>query len=123
MKLHFKDDKIVGYILLAVGVAMIFLSIYLMYTVFTGVSAPPAVFNLSDISLPGQEGSSIVLMSGEDLSRLASMGAWLTLMFFVLYAGGKIASLGISLVKEIKAVVKLKEPKQYSTPTQEEKPK
>lgn len=108
--MKFKDEKVVGYILLAVGVAMIFLSVYLMFNVFTGASAAPSLFNFSDISfsIPQPEGTSetVQIISGQDMNRMVAMGFWYLLMFFVLYAGGKIASLGVNLIREIRAEVK-----------------
>ncbi len=38
MKLKMNDEKIVGYILIAIGIAMIFFSVYEMVRVFTGAS-------------------------------------------------------------------------------------
>jgi hypothetical protein len=107
MKWKMKDEKIVGYILLAIGIVMIFLSVYLMVQVFTGASRPPNLFNFSDIRLtmPGETESSL-LISGEELNKLVAMVFWYLLMFFIVYAGGKIASLGVSLIREVKVEVK-----------------
>ncbi len=108
--MRFKDEKVVGYILLAVGVLMIFFSVYSMFVVFTGASAPPSLFNFSDVSLsvPQPEGGSetMQIVSGQDMNRMADMGTWYMLMFFVVYAGGKVASLGVNLLKEIRVEVK-----------------
>jgi len=108
--MKFKDEKVVGYILLAVGVAMIFFSVYLMFSVFTGASAPPSLFNFSDISFsipqPGGTSETVQIISGQDLSRMVAMGFWYLLMFFVVYAGGRIASLGVNLIREIRVEVK-----------------
>ena len=107
MKLKMKDEKVVGYVLLAIGIAMIFFSVYQMVQVFTGASPPPNLFNFSDIRLtmPGETESSL-LISGEELNKLAAMVFWYMLMFFVMYAGGKIASLGVNMIREIKVEVK-----------------
>jgi len=107
MKLKMKDEKIVGYVLLAIGIAMIFFSVYQMVQVFTGASPPPNLFNFSDIRLtmPGETESSL-LISGEELNKLAAMVFWYMLMFFIMYAGGKIASLGVNMIREIKVEVK-----------------
>jgi len=104
-----ESEKVVGYVLLTVGVAMIFVSVYLMYNVFTGVSSPPVLVHFSDISIPvpsPEEAGSISIVSGEDLSKIVAMGFWYILMFFIMWAGGKLASLGVSLVKETKVEVK-----------------
>lgn len=104
-----ESEKVVGYALLTVGVAMIFVSVYLMYNVFTGVSSPPVLVHFSDISMPAPspgEAESISIVSGEDLSKIVAMGFWYILMFFIMWAGGKLASLGVSLIKETRVEVK-----------------
>ena len=104
------NEKVVGYVLLAVGVVMIFFSVYLMFNVFTGASAPPSLFNFSDVSfpIPQPDGTSetVHIISGQDMNRMAAMGFWYMLMFFIAYAGGKVASLGVNLIKEIRVEVK-----------------
>jgi len=108
--MKFKDEKVVGYILLAVGVAMIFSSVFLMFNVFTGASAPPKLFNFSDISFsipqPGGASETVEIISGQDMNRIVAMGFWYLLMFFIMFAGGKIASLGVNLIREIRVEVK-----------------
>lgn len=102
-----KDEKIVGYILLATGLILIFFSIYQMMSVFTGASPPPKLFNFSDIYFPAGGGSEpMLMMLGEELNRLAAMGFWYILMFFIMWAGGKVASLGVNLIREIRVEVK-----------------
>jgi len=110
MKLKIEGEKAVGYALLAVGVSMIFVSVYLMFGVFTGASIPPLLFRFSDISFPVQGGTqTIKIISGEDMNRMVAMGFWYILMFFVMWSGGKVASLGVSLIKEIKVEAKSRE--------------
>ncbi|MCP8307777.1 MAG: hypothetical protein H3Z52_02710 [archaeon] len=94
--MELKHDKVIGYILLAVGVVMIFLSVYFMFSVFSGATAPPRLFNFPDISMA----------PGEEINKILDMGFWYLLMFFIMIAGGKIASLGVSLIREIKVEVK-----------------
>ena len=108
--MKFKDEKVVGYILLAVGVVMIFLSVYLMFNVFTGASTPPSLFDFSDVSFPilqpGGTSETVQVISGQDMNRMAAMGFWYMLMFFIAYAGGKVASLGVNLIRKIRVEVK-----------------
>lgn len=100
-------EKAVGYGLLAVGVGMIFVSVFLMLSVFTGASAPPLLFHFSDIFFRVSEGSDPVhLVSGEDMNRMVAMGFWYMLMFFVMWSGGRMASLGVGLIKETKVEAK-----------------
>jgi hypothetical protein len=101
---------------------MIFISVYLMFSVFTGASTPPILFHFSDISFPVPGDSETVhLMSGEDMNKIVAMGFWYILMFFVMWSGGRLASLGVSLIKDIK--VEAKAPKQAPNPTLTKDPK
>jgi len=108
--MNFKDEKVVGYILLAVGVVMMFASVYLMFNVFTGGSDPPSLFDFSDVSFPiiqpGGTSETVQIISGQEMNRMADMGFWYMLMFFIVYAGGKVASLGVNLIREIKVELK-----------------
>jgi hypothetical protein len=99
-------SEIVGYVLLVSGLIVIFLSIYGMWAVFSGGSPPPSLFSFSNISIPAGNGQNIVLMSGLELSKPFDIVFWSILMFFIMWAGGKIASLGVNLIREIKVEVK-----------------
>jgi hypothetical protein len=101
-----KHEKIIGYALLTLGVVLLIGSIVEMFTVYNGNASPPNLMSLSDISLPAQDGSNITLIQGTQLSQLPNLFFWFILMSFVLFAGGKIASLGVSMVKDIKVEVK-----------------
>ena len=110
-----KIEKIIGYILLTLGIVLLLFSIFEMITVYTGNASPPNLFNLSDISIPlGQNGTNVSLIQGAQLSQLPNLFFWFILMGFVLLAGGKIASLGVSMIKEIKVEVK----ESTTTPTE-----
>jgi len=112
-----KTEKIIGYALLTLGVILLLFSIFEMVNVYTGNTPPPKLFSLSDISLPlGQDGTSVSLMQGAQLSQLPNLFFWFILMGFVLLAGGKIASLGVSMVKDIK--VEIREPMSAPNETQ-----
>lgn len=99
--MNFKNDKLVGYVLLASGVIVIIFSIIEMIEVFTGSSPPPNLFNFSDISVSGT-----LLVSAQTLDKASGMAAWSALMVFVMWGGGKIASLGVNLLREIKVEIK-----------------
>ncbi len=105
MKLKIEREKVIGYALLAVGVGMIFVSVYMVFSVFMGASSPPLLFDFSDISVLGAE-----IMSGESMNLIVAMAFWYLLMFFVMWSGGKLASLGISLIKEIRVETKAPTP-------------
>jgi hypothetical protein len=62
---------------------------------------PPKLFNFSDISSNGP-----LMISGQDRNKAAAMAFWFVLMAFIMWAGGKIASLGVNLLREIKVEIK-----------------
>jgi hypothetical protein len=107
------NQKILGYVLLGLGLVIIFICGYNAYTVFTGASAPPAVFRIEDVSINVDNNagaaSHIKLISGADASKLINMALWYILMFFLVQVGGKVASLGTQMAKEIKVIVKAKD--------------
>ena len=103
------NEKTVGYALLTVGTAMIFVSVYLMFDVYTGSRNPPVLVHFSDVSLPSLEQiESTPIVTGPELDKMVAMGFWYVLMFFIMWSGGKIASLGVSLIKD--TIVEVKEP-------------
>ena len=116
-----RNEKTVGYVLLAIGVVFLIFSIVEMLMVYSGNSPPPNLISLSDVTMPSQDGSNVTLIQGNQLSQLPNLFFWFVLMFFVLFAGGKIASLGVNMVKDIKVEVKepLFPPKQPKKNNQE----
>jgi hypothetical protein len=101
-----KDEKIIGYVLLILGVVLVFFSVYEMMIVYTGAVSAPNLINLSDISWPMQDGSTSTLMDGAQISQLPNLFFWFILMAFVMLAGGKISQVGVSMIKEVKVQVK-----------------
>lgn len=118
-----EKSKLIGYILLALGVALILFSIAEMFNVYSGSSPPPKLVNFSNITFPAN-GTNITLIQGNQLSQFPNLIFWLLLMWFALLAGGKIASLGVSMVKDIKVEVKepLLTPKETKKTETEEVP-
>ncbi len=105
-----KNEKILGYILLSVGLLFILLAAHNVYTVFTGAGAAPEMFKMEAIEIPAMNNSPVVpLMSGKNFSKLMDLVSWYILMFFFAQAGSKISSLGIQLIKEVKVTVKSKD--------------
>ena len=119
-----RNEKTIGYVLLGIGVMFLIFSIVEMLMVYSGTAPPPNLINLSDITTPALDGSNVTLIQGAQLSQLPNLLFWFVLMFFVLFAGGKIASLGVNMVKDIKVEVREplfppKQPKQKGAPTPE----
>ncbi len=122
-------DKVIGYILLAGGVLMIIVPIFLVAGVLTGKSKPPQVFNFEapsfDIPLSQQQlqiPDSAKVPAGLNLTQSGSQKAkiipddvfnaslnisvYYLLMLFIGSSGSKIAGIGVRLIKDIKVQVK-----------------
>jgi hypothetical protein len=106
-RFKFKNEKVFGYALLVLGIILLLFSICEMINVYYGNSPPPKLFNLQDISLPvGQSGTGVSLIQGSQVSQIANLFFWFILMGFILFAGGKIASLGATMIKDIQVEIK-----------------
>lgn len=129
------SEKIIGYLLLTVGVGIIIVSTFSLYQVFSGQQKPPQVvqFEVPTISLPAQqsfqidlpegmelpegitlpglekqpaEGQEFKLLPDEAVNSLINMFIYLMLMGFIASSGVKIASIGIKMIKDIKVEIK-----------------
>jgi hypothetical protein len=109
--------KIVGYILLFVGIAAIVLSTVNVYLVFTGKAKPIQMFNQANNSidlrslisqlnpasgLPGNKPASQAdILSPNSLNSVFNLTAHLVLLGIISAAGFKLASLGVMLLRTI----------------------
>lgn len=83
-----RDEMYSGYALLAVGIAVIVVAVIEIMLLLTGQAAAP--FGLTYISLAG------ITLPGEILSVGYGVSFWLLILWA---AGGKIASLGLDLLR------------------------
>ncbi len=128
------SEKIIGYILLTLGVVIIFVSSFSVFTVFTGRAKPVQLFNFESVSidfsqivsaslpttdLPEELKGSIPkntapsakteIIKGDMLNTTSNIFAHLVLMGFLASSGLKLAQIGVNLLRPI--IVKLKEEK------------
>lgn len=127
------NEKINGYILLAIGLAIIVFSMISVFNVLTGKSKPYSLFNFPAISLDAaniagsempsgsqeplkQAGQSpkLELISSSLLNDTSNVFAHLILMGFMAGIGYKIGALGVMLARPI--VVKLKTNEEKTVP-------
>lgn len=119
-----KLDKIIGYVLLAAGILMIVIPIFLIANVLTGKSKPVQVFNVEaptfeipldtpkdaktstglNITQSGSQKAKII--PDEVFNSSLNIGMYYLLMVFIGSSGSKIAGIGIKLIKDIKVQVK-----------------
>lgn len=121
------SEKILGYILLALGIMIIIYSAISVYMVFTKQSRPVELFDLPAVSLNANQllsgalppeaqgllqqssGTKAELVSAELLNETSNIFAHLMLMGFLASIGAKLASLGTQLVRPIVVHLKAKE--------------
>ena len=112
------SEKIVGYILLSLGVFAILFSVFNVYQVFTKKAQPIDLFSFESVSLdlsklaeqaPENADLKQELLSSDKLNKPLNIAAHLFFMGFVASTGFKVAILGVQLLRPIK--VELRESK------------
>lgn len=118
------SDKLPGYILLVVGITLMFLSVLEVYLVFTGKMLPYQIFRLPGISLDlsGIAGSDLPeeqaqmlrqsknlkteLLGADVLNQPLNLFAFIMFMGFIANIGFKVANLGVLFLRPIKVNLK-----------------
>jgi len=106
-------NKIIGYVLLAVGVLLIVVPLWHTYNIFTGNALPAQVFtrpasltvnkNISMLDIQGQVQNALANVLPVDfITGALNLITWLLLGWILVYGGGKLAGIGIKLLKEVK---------------------
>ena len=115
-----KGEKTLGYILLFVGIIIIVLATFTIYSILSGKTEPYKVFDVEGpkISIPsesptgdssesvGQSPGEITLLSDDAFSKMLNVGASYLALMFVASSGLKIASIGVKLIKDVKVIIK-----------------
>ncbi len=105
-----EKTKIAGYVLLVIGLLLIALPLWQTYNIFTGASKPAQVFNrpvvltvnqnVSAFDVQGQIQNALIKTLPIDfIDNTLNLITWLLLMFILIYGGGKIADIGVKLIK------------------------
>ncbi len=89
--------KILGYLLICIGLLLVFFSLVSMYKVFVDRQPAAPVVQLTDIQLQTQYGPMNIPM--KNTNTIANLGLFALFMLFILSAGNKLAGLGISMLK------------------------
>lgn len=96
--------------MLVVGVLLIILPLWQTYNIFTGKSMPSQVFvrptalkvnnNVSSLDIGGQIQNALIRVLPIDfVNNILNLATWLMLMWILIYGGGKIADIGVKLIK------------------------
>lgn len=114
------DSKIIGYILLTIGLGIIIASCVSVFMIISGRSVPIQVFNLPSISLDfgslvanefgtemaGNIAPRAEIFSKEALNHSLNFFAHIIVMGFFVNVGYKTANIGTGLVRPIKVSLK-----------------
>ena len=103
-------NKIIGYTLLIVGVLLIVGPLWQTFNIFTGKATPAQIFirptalkvneNVSALDVGGQMQNALIKILPVDLfNNTLNLASWLLLMWILIYGGGKVADIGIKLIK------------------------
>jgi hypothetical protein len=105
-----ENNRIIGYFLLIIGVLLIALPLWQTYSIFTGKAQPAQIFakpaalaenqNVSPADIQGQiQNAMAKVMPVDSINNTLNLAAWLLLVWILIYGGGKIAEIGVKLVK------------------------
>jgi len=103
-------SKIAGIVLLTVGVLLIIIPLLQTYNILTGRGVPPQVFvspepvkidkNVGVLDVQGQVQNAVIKVLPVGLiNNTLNLTTWLLLMWILMYGGGKIADIGVKLLK------------------------
>ena len=104
-----ETNKIIGYILLIIGVLLITWPLWQTYNIFTGKAVPAQVFarpvslqinqNVGALDIGGQIQNALIKIIPIDfVDNTLNLSTWLLLGFILIYGGGKIAEIGVKLI-------------------------
>jgi len=95
-------ERILGYLLLSLGLGIIFYSIFSALPVFSGTKDPPQIFKLEksakNISIGGVEIPGLEVVPVDYLNISGNIGAFIIFLWFLVAAGGRIAQIGVSML-------------------------
>ena len=104
-----ETNKIIGYVLLIIGVLLIAIPLWQTYNIFTGKGMPAQVFmrpialtvnpNVSVLDVGGQVQNALIRVIPIDfIDNTLNLATWLLLAWVLIYGGGKIAEIGVKLL-------------------------
>jgi len=99
-------EKIIGYLLIVVGIFVICLSGFNGYQIITKKTTPIKILNLKGVTIDlgqttGVKQPGVEIFSAKDLNSTLNFFAHLAVLGLFVNIGFKIASLGVSLVRPV----------------------
>lgn len=100
-------NKVLGYILLIIGLICIFIAFRSMQDIFSQQTDPPEIFRMSSLDLTVSAGTQappteVRVSLDPPIRKAVNIFLYYLFMFFAVMVGGKVGSLGIQLIKEKK---------------------
>ena len=106
-------NKIIGYVLLLIGILLIVMPLWQTYNIFTGKAVPAQVFTrpaslqvdekASPLDIQKQMQNALIKVLPVDMiNSTLNLAAWMILMWVLIYGGGKVADIGVKMIKELK---------------------
>jgi len=108
-----ETNKIIGYVLLLIGILLIIIPLWHTYNIFTGHATPAQVFmrpvtlkvndKVSALDIPGQVQNALIRVLPIDfIDSTLDLATWLILAWILVYGGGKLSEIGVKLLNGIK---------------------
>ena len=102
-------NKILGYVLLIIGLLLIVMPIYQTYNIFLGKSLPPDIFKSQELAINQNAGPTdlqkqientfIKILPVESINKTLDLTAWSLLVVIFIFGGKQISEIGIKLIK------------------------
>ena len=107
-------ERIIGFILLFLGVAIILFALYSSYGILTGAAEPPEIFEAPREQSVTNEGSEALevqvqallqdqlssILPEDALPKTFNLFAWSILAGILIFGGGQVAGLGVKLLRK-----------------------
>ncbi len=105
-------NKILGYVLLVLGLVIIVWTSWQSYNIFFGKTSAPLVFKTPLYSASSSAGSDITsqvqnavsqqlgqVVSPDSITKIFNLSSWMLLAWIFILAGGTISKIGVKLIK------------------------
>jgi hypothetical protein len=107
-------ERIIGFILLLLGAAIILYALFGSYGIFTGAQEPPEIFEASKAERTTETGSGELdaqvqallqdqlkdILPDEAMPKAFNLFAWSILAGILIFGGSQVAGLGVKLLKK-----------------------
>mgnify|MGYP001770469748 CR=1 FL=1 len=106
-----EKEKIIGWVLFGIGLLLCLSALLNAHGIFTGTVTPNQIMEMDDIVVtlqpqpPNFPGGKVDVMKADAATKFINLMFGYVLNVFVLMVGGKVSSIGISMVRDMKCPV------------------